>query len=234
MLILLLLFIPIFGFIFRILLYIFRILFNSVLEFASVYYFTLFSSIDKFCVLYKLECLRIYMFDNHLVQTIVDYIYENMFEEFGVVTGEGVDVYQKYVNKYGKIHGMVTGFYVQSGKKWKEVEYINGLMNGEYKEWYENGNLYYHCFYKDGILDGICKIFSENGNLCWMITYKEGVRDGISEMFSATNGRKMEECNYKDDKKHGVSKSYDVENNAFVVYREYQEGNIIDTQVNYL
>ena len=41
-----------------------------------------------------------------------------------------------------------------------------GRYQGEYKEWYGNGNMWMHCFYVDGKLHGERKYWDPEGNIC--------------------------------------------------------------------
>ena len=47
----------------------------------------------------------------------------------------------------------------------QSVRWADGRLDGEYKEWHENGQLRVHSYYKDGQLHGECKIWDENGEL---------------------------------------------------------------------
>ena len=53
----------------------------------------------------------------------------------------------------------------------------NGL-NGEYKEWHDNGQLYIQSFYQNGNLDGEYKEWHDNGQLNIHTLYTNGFREG--------------------------------------------------------
>ena len=56
----------------------------------------------------------------------------------------------------------------------------NGLKQGEYKSYYNNGKLDIHCYYKDDKLHGIYKSYYTNGklrNICNFINGKEHGED---------------------------------------------------------
>jgi hypothetical protein len=59
-----------------------------------------------------------------------------------------------------------------------EFTIINGKLDGEYKEWWENGQPYIHCTYKNGELEGEYKMFYENGQLGEHSFFKEGEEHG--------------------------------------------------------
>ena len=53
--------------------------------------------------------------------------------------------------------------------------YLDGTKGeGEYKDWYSNGQLYKHCFYKDGKLHGEYKWWYSDGQLDTHCFYKDG------------------------------------------------------------
>jgi len=66
----------------------------------------------------------------------------------------------------------------------KEGLWFSGYLGeGEYKEWYDNGLLYKHCFYKDGEEEGEFKQWYENGLLLKHCFYKDGAEDGEFKMW---------------------------------------------------
>ena len=50
-------------------------------------------------------------------------------------------------------------------KHYDYYEDDNGLRQGEYKSYYNNGKLSVHCYFKDDKLHGIYKRYHDNGNL---------------------------------------------------------------------
>jgi antitoxin component YwqK of YwqJK toxin-antitoxin module len=53
--------------------------------------------------------------------------------------------------------------YSEQGFIFKEENYLNGLLNGIVKRWYENGNLAVESEYAQGISNGIWHEYYENG-----------------------------------------------------------------------
>ena len=45
----------------------------------------------------------------------------------------------------------------------------------DYKKYYDNGQLQWHCHYKDGKKHGESKWYNPNGRLCWHEQYNDGV-----------------------------------------------------------
>ena len=52
--------------------------------------------------------------------------------------------------------------------------YKNNTLHGERKGWYPDGQINVHCFYKDGELHGEYKYWGDNGELFDHKLYKDG------------------------------------------------------------
>ena len=52
--------------------------------------------------------------------------------------------------------------------------YKNGLKNGTFKEWFENGKLYSEATYNDNILEDVMKQWYSNGQLRFHNFYNNG------------------------------------------------------------
>jgi len=70
---------------------------------------------------------------------------------------------------------------------------------GEYKEWYSNGELAIHCFYENGEREGEYKEWYENGQLDTHCFYKDDLREGEYKSWYY-NGELWEHCFYKNGK----------------------------------
>lgn len=115
-----------------------------------------------------------------------------------------------YVN--GKINGHTTLYYRSNGKKYIDCNLIDGIMDydddnyeyksgkfdGEYLEYYNNGQILIHCFYTNGLKNGKYKSYFKNGNV-------------------------QKECEYINDKIHGLCTTY-YENNTEVMKCYYDNG----------
>jgi antitoxin component YwqK of YwqJK toxin-antitoxin module len=86
------------------------------------------------------------------------------------------------------------------------------IENGYYKEYLENGALIIEANYKTNELDGEWKRYYENGNIEWVVTYTDGYRSGGYKHFFENGNLKLEGEN-KFDKKNGEEKRYDENNN---------------------
>ena len=66
-----------------------------------------------------------------------------------------------------------------------EGTYKNGNLDGEYKHYYENGQICKYCFYKNGNLDGEYKRYYENGQIYVHKFYKNGEINGEYKYYNA-------------------------------------------------
>ncbi len=89
-----------------------------------------------------------------------------------------------YLNNTGELY---TGHVINLSKKtWKkilETHLLNGLINGEYKEWYPNGVLKYEGNFIDGRREGIFYTWYPNGKIKNEMKYVNNVPDSISFLF---------------------------------------------------
>jgi len=74
--------------------------------------------------------------------------------------------------------------------------------NGEYKIFYDNGQLSIHNFYRDGKREGECKWWYENGQLEIQSFYRNGDLDGEYKSWW-TNGYSRKHAFYRDGKTEG-------------------------------
>jgi len=95
----------------------------------------------------------------------------------------------------GKKHGRWIEY--SGGKKWREVEYNNGMKSGKWTAWYENGNKEYEKIYNDNMLNGQSIDWYKNGNKKNDIEYKDGKENGLWIHWSE-NGKLERKELYKD------------------------------------
>ena len=68
------------------------------------------------------------------------------------------------------------------GRAKKEVNYKNGVMDGVYKEFYNNGKLQRSINYTNGVMDGPMKYYNEEGEVTLEYSYKNGEKVGEGVM----------------------------------------------------
>ncbi|MDN3492477.1 toxin-antitoxin system YwqK family antitoxin [Winogradskyella bathintestinalis] len=120
----------------------------------------------------------------------------------------------KHVISKGKMNGKrFIGEWIYYHKNSKEkmiVENYNkqGLLEGERKVYFKNGELAEIAHYKNGKLHGASKWFSENGTLLRQATHKDDHLEGKNTNYDA-KGNITSEGNYIKSQKKGVWRYYD-------------------------
>ena len=56
--------------------------------------------------------------------------------------------------------------YYENGQLWQHCFFLNGKLHGECKSYRENGQLMYHYFYLNDKIHGEYKYYYENGQIC--------------------------------------------------------------------
>lgn len=118
------------------------------------------------------------------------------------------DINGKYQNTYKRFNEEELLIY--------EAHYKDGLKNGSFKEWYENGKqLKEECFYKDDEFDGHRREWYENGQLKKVSFYINGEKEGLFIEYQM-DGTKIFENTWKDgDITHYVDEFYENGNKKF-------------------
>ena len=74
-----------------------------------------------------------------------------------------------------KING-VSKYWSEDGTLINEVEYLNGILHGTWKEYYPSGKIKSITEYKFDKKDGLQIIYYENGNKKNQTSFKEGIQ----------------------------------------------------------
>ena len=77
----------------------------------------------------------------------------------------------------GKINGVSKGY--KNKQVVEEIEYVNGVKNGKFNTYYDNGRPLSVGRYKDGLLSGMFTTYYPNGAVQYKGEYSYGVRMGI-------------------------------------------------------
>lgn len=85
------------------------------------------------------------------------------------------------------------------GQLWEHSFYKHNVLDGESKRWHPNGRLWQHWIFKNGQAEGECKCWYENGQLGELIFYKDGRREGEEKGWTG-DGRPQKSCYNK----HGM------------------------------
>ena len=100
--------------------------------------------------------------------------------------------------------------------------YVNGVLHGAEKSYYQSGKLRSLGYFKRGILDGIVTGYYEDGTIQVRATYDNGVKQG-RVIHYYPNGTKQVESFYTDDKFDGVRTTW-YENGKPMEVTPYSKG----------
>jgi antitoxin component YwqK of YwqJK toxin-antitoxin module len=84
----------------------------------------------------------------------------------------------------------------ENGQIQKKCNFIKERLEGEYKKWHENGKIKEICNYKNGYIEGEYKEWDENGKIKIICNYKNEVLEGEYKEWD-DQGRLNENSNYK-------------------------------------
>jgi antitoxin component YwqK of YwqJK toxin-antitoxin module len=137
----------------------------------------------------------------------------------------------------------------------------NGVKDGLYEDYYEDGTLSAKCTYKNGILDGLAQLYYPNGNLEFQCNFRNGYHYGLYESYSNKVGEdgsreykyfiydgildgKYEEykdnikikCTYVNGLLDGKYKVYAINNNEenddkVILYKKYKAGILVKDKI---
>jgi len=100
--------------------------------------------------------------------------------------------------------------------------YVNGVLHGTEKSYYQSGNIRSIGHFKNGILEGIVTGYYEDGAIQVRATYVNGVKQG-RVIHYYPNGTKQVESFYTDDKFDGIRTTW-YENGKPMEVTPYSKG----------
>jgi antitoxin component YwqK of YwqJK toxin-antitoxin module len=90
----------------------------------------------------------------------------------------------------------------ENGQQYIKCTYTDDKLNGEYLRWYDNGKQQTKCIYTNGKIYGEYLMWYNNGQQCIKCTYTNDKRNG--EYLSwHDNGQQCIKCTYTNDKRNG-------------------------------
>ncbi|WP_248724713.1 tetratricopeptide repeat protein [Seonamhaeicola sp. ML3] len=98
--------------------------------------------------------------------------------------------------------------YFDNGKVSREMEYLNGDLVNNYKEYYYSGQLESEMNFIADKYNGPVTSFYQNGTKKSVFNYQYGVLQGLAVLYHE-NGKLKEEINYRNDVLHGENKYFD-------------------------
>ena len=128
-----------------------------------------------------------------------------------------------YRNAEGEFvqHGLTCTWY-ESGSKWMEITFRDGVKNGPQHKWYKTGAEWSNSQYDNGIEDGVWTTYHLNGEKAREMHLDHGVWDGTYIEYHP-NGRKSMEVTFVKGRRQGVSTTYD-EDGSVAFITDYIDG----------
>jgi len=117
--------------------------------------------------------------------------------------------------------GVTTTWY-ESGFKWSETTFRNGIKNGPRRTWYTTGSEWSNGSYSDGIEDGTWTAFHPTGEMARQWHIDHGMWQGSYTEWHP-NGRKRMEVTFVDGIRQGVMNLYD-ENGTVIGVTDFIDG----------
>lgn len=131
-----------------------------------------------------------------------------MYTEDGILIDSGTF-------KNGERDGLTEQFYNDTGKLRVSANYKNGVLDGEFKVYYPNGNLQGEVTYKNGEMNGEYKEYNENKNIRLSGNYKNNLQDGEWKSY-LEDGTLETIINYKDGELNGLKEDYYKNGNVWI------------------
>ena len=116
--------------------------------------------------------------------------------------------------KDGERDGLTEQFYNDTGKLRVSANYKNGVLEGEFKAYYPNGNLQGEVNYVNGEMNGDFKEYHENKKIRLSGSYKNSLQEGEWKSY-LEDGTLESIINYKAGELHGLKEDYYKDGNVW-------------------
>lgn len=164
------------------------------------------------------EYTDIYSYKNGELDGLNVVYYKNNIKEIGHwKAGKQNGLFQMYTEdgvlidnanfKDGERDGLTEQFYNDTGKLRVSANYKNGVLEGEFKAYYPNGNLQGEVNYVNGEMNGDFKEYHENKKIRLSGSYKNSLQEGEWKSY-LEDGTLESIVNYKDGELHGIKEDY--------------------------
>jgi len=115
--------------------------------------------------------------------------------------------------------GKLTAYF-QNGQISREMSFVNGELDGDYKSYYSTGQLESEVSFNVGSKIGEDKSYYENGQLLSIDNYQDNLLSGNSEYYYE-NGSLRTKTQYRNGVKHGIYEEYDLDGNLIIKLKYY-------------
>ncbi len=172
------------------------------------------------------EYTDIYSYKNGELDGLNVVYYKNNIKEIGHwKDGKQNGLFQMYTEdgilidsgtfKDGERDGLTEQFYNDTGKLRVSANYKNGVLDGEFKAYYPNGDIQGEVTYKNGEMNGEYKEYHENKSIRLSGNYKNNLQDGEWKSY-LEDGTLETIVNYKDGELNGLKEDYYKNGNVWI------------------
>lgn len=126
-------------------------------------------------------------------------------------------------------HGEYSEFY-GSGTLHPKIKccYVRGLLDGEYRHWFENGQLKEVSHWKDGRQVGSARCYNIRGKPTLVINFDmQGLYHGWYKTYDALHGRLIKKGKYNHGKKRGPWKYWFLTNRRLKAWMSYDHNGLL-------
>lgn len=127
----------------------------------------------------------------------------------------------EYCEVEGLKEGPFLSFY-ENGASKVFHHYEKGLLHGKVTEWYPDGTVAFEGHFENGEKDGAFQLFDQNGTLVKSMTYVKGLEDGLWNEYYP-GGTLKQKVSFSNGKRHGIEEFY-YENGAIAQSIIWKEG----------
>ena len=113
---------------------------------------------------------------------------------------------------------------INSHEEWKMADknYVDGILHGSEKLYYQSGKLKSVGYFKKGLIDSTTTLYYEDGTVQAQVSFNTGIREGKAASYYP-NGTIQSEQFYVDDKLDGSSREW-FESGILMISRDYSNG----------
>lgn len=173
---------------------------------------------ETYCVLTQ-TCKKIYQIGKYIEESLRRRWIRHVFD--------GFDEY--YLLPNGKKHGPCIIWYdKERTRKRCEFRYENGIIHGQYKEYYHNGRIREISFFNAGEFHGMRKMWYENGKLLLLQTFDD--KKKVLETWYP-DGKRYEKCVFMKDRT--VSYEWYRNGNLASLLKTWRKKDIVVKSIKY-
>lgn len=159
----------------------------------------------------KIYCKYNHKNEEHVLHGDDDIVYEKgkhvFTPNYDDNTFNANGIYFFLTKEAAQYHNFKPNYYVESTRLSSLKYMIPFNFNGQWKKWYDNGQLQEMCSMVNGNKHGLYESYYDNGRIKERYHCRNGLRQGLHELWY-NNGKVLENCQYRNGIKHGLRVSW--------------------------